>query len=204
MKLLLLDNYDSFVYNLAQALRALGAATSVVRNDAWTLADVIAHAPDAIVISPGPGRPDDARYFGVCDSVIRTLSARVPTLGVCLGHQGIVHAFGGRIVRAAQPMHGKASDIAHDGLDLFASLPQPFAAMRYHSLVAEPASLPACLRITATAADGAIMAVSHHTSPLYGVQFHPESIGTPSGPAVLDNFLRLARARVGARSQPKP
>jgi anthranilate synthase/aminodeoxychorismate synthase-like glutamine amidotransferase len=198
MKVLLLDNYDSFVYNLSQALRALGADTSVVRNDAWTIADVIAHAPDAIVISPGPGRPDDAAYFGVCDSVIRTLSARVPTLGVCLGHQGIVHALGGRIERATQPMHGKASAITHDGRDLFTGLPQPFMAMRYHSLVVDPGQLPACLRVTASAPDGAIMAVSHHTSPLYGVQFHPESIGTPCGPALLENFLRLARAARGA------
>ena len=204
MKLLLLDNYDSFTYNLAQALRALGAHTSVVRNDAWRVDDVIAHAPDAIVISPGPGRPDDPRYFGVCGEVIGRLSGRVPILGVCLGHQGIVHAFGGRIVRAPQPMHGKPSDIAHDGRDLFTGLPQPLCAMRYHSLVADPASMPACLRITATAPDGAIMAVSHRTSALYGVQFHPESIGTPFGPALLANFLRLASAARGATSEPQP
>lgn len=198
MKLLLLDNYDSFTYNLAQALRALGADTRVVRNDAWRIDDVVAHAPDAIVISPGPGRPDDPRYFGVCGEVIRTLHERVPILGVCLGHQGIVHALGGRIVRAAQPMHGKASDIVHDGRDLFTGLPQPLSAMRYHSLVADPASVPACLRITATAPDGAVMAVSHRTSALHGVQFHPESIGTPFGPALLASFLRLASAARGA------
>jgi anthranilate synthase component 2 len=198
MNVLLLDNYDSFVYNLAQALRALGADTSVVRNDAWCIEGVIAHAPDAIVISPGPGRPDDPRYFGVCGDVIRALGERVPILGVCLGHQGIVHALGGQIVRATRPMHGKTSDITHDGRDLFTGLSQPLRVMRYHSLVAEPNSMPACLRISATASDGAIMAVSHHTSPLYGVQFHPESIGTPFGPALLANFLRLARAARGA------
>jgi anthranilate synthase component 2 len=198
MNVLLLDNYDSFVYNLAQALRALGADTNVVRNDVWRIHDVVARAPDAIVISPGPGRADDPRFFGVCGDVIRVLGERVPMLGVCLGHQGIVHVLGGRIVRAPRPMHGKTSDIAHDGRDLFAGLPQPLCAMRYHSLVVEPSSMPACLRISATAPDGAIMAVSHHTSPLYGVQFHPESIGTPFGAALISNFLRLARAARGA------
>mgnify|MGYP003449832175 FL=1 len=194
MKLLLLDNYDSFVYNLSQALRSLGVETRVVRNDAISLAEVCALAPDAIVISPGPGRPDDPRHFGVCADVIRSLGTRVPTLGVCLGHQGIVQVLGGQVVRAPQVMHGKTSVISHDGTGVFEGLPQGFAAMRYHSLVADPTSLPASLRVTARSPDGVIMGVAHERAALHGVQFHPESIGTPRGPQLLDNFLRLARA----------
>lgn len=203
MKLLVLDNYDSFVYNLAQALRSLGAHTHVVRNDAWSLAQVSAFAPDAVVISPGPGRPDDPRYFGVCAQVIRELGPQLPMLGVCLGHQGIVHVLGGRVVRAARVMHGKCSEIVHDGTGVFAGLPQAFSAMRYHSLVAEEASLPACLRVSARTQDGTIMGVSHWSAPLHGVQFHPESIGTPSGRQLLDNFLQVARAR-GVRYKGSP
>lgn len=195
MNLLLLDNYDSFVFNLAQALRSLGARTHVVRNDAISLEQVIARAPDAIVISPGPGRPEDPEYFGVCAAVLRELSERIPVLGVCLGHQGIVHAFGGKVVQAPCVMHGKASAIEHDGTGLFAGVPSPLHAMRYHSLVADPESIPACLRVNARTADGVVMAVEHRTAPLWGVQFHPESIGTPDGPRVLANFLQLARAR---------
>jgi anthranilate synthase component 2 len=193
MKLLVLDNYDSFVYNLAQCLRSLGADTHVVRNDAWTLAELQAFAPDALVISPGPGRPDDPRYFGVCGEVIAELGTTLPMLGVCLGHQGIVHVFGGKVAQAERAMHGKCSQIMHDGSGVFAGLPQAFAGMRYHSLVADPASLPACLRVTARTRDGTIMGVSHRTAPLHGVQFHPESIGTPCGRQLLDNFLQLAR-----------
>jgi anthranilate synthase component II len=192
MKVLLLDNYDSFVFNLAQALRSLGATTVVARNDAVSLSDVRALSPDAVVISPGPGRPEDPRYFGVCHDVLRAL--HLPLLGVCLGHQGIVHGFGGRIVNAPQVKHGKASLIEHDGSALFAGISSPFEAMRYHSLVAEPASMPACLRVTARTADGVVMAVQHERAPIYGVQFHPESIGTPSGPRLLANFLELASA----------
>jgi anthranilate synthase component 2 len=192
MKLLLLDNYDSFVYNLAQALRSLGAQTHVFRNDAITLDQACALRPDAIVISPGPGSPADPRHFGVCGEVIRSLGMRVPLLGVCLGHQGIVHAFGGRVIRA-EAVHGKTSPIAHDGTGVFQGLPQGFAAMRYHSLVADPGSLPACLRVSARGPDGVIMGVAHTHAPLHGVQFHPESIGTPHGPPLLANFLRLAR-----------
>jgi anthranilate synthase component 2 len=194
MKLLLLDNYDSFVYNLAQALRSLGAETQVVRNDAITLAQVYALAVDAIVISPGPGRPEEPRHFGVCGAVIAALGTRVPMLGVCLGHQGIVHMLGGRVMRAPQVMHGKTSVIEHDGTGVFQGLPQGFEAMRYHSLVADPTSLPSCLRITARSPDRAIMGVAHRHAALHGVQFHPESIGTPHGPQLLDNFLRLTRA----------
>jgi anthranilate synthase component 2 len=198
MKVLVLDNYDSFVYNLSQCLRSLGAEACVVRNDAWTLAQVQAFAPDAVVISPGPGRPDDPRYFGVCAQVIAELGASLPMLGVCLGHQGLVHVLGGRVVQAERVMHGKCSEIVHDGSGVFAGLPQVFVAMRYHSLVADPASLPATLRVTARTREGTIMGVSHRTAPLHGVQFHPESIGTPCGRQLLDNFLQLARAtRVG-------
>jgi anthranilate synthase/aminodeoxychorismate synthase-like glutamine amidotransferase len=195
MRVLVLDNYDSFVYNLVQALRSLGATTLVVRNDAWSLAQVQACAADAIVISPGPGTPEDPRYFGVCSRVIRELGPCVPILGVCLGHQGIAHVSGGRIVRAPQVMHGRASAIQHDASGLFSGLPQAFLAMRYHSLVVDPEHLPSALRITALASDGTIMAIEHRSAPLYGVQFHPESIGTPLGPRLLDNFLGLARER---------
>jgi anthranilate synthase/aminodeoxychorismate synthase-like glutamine amidotransferase len=192
MKLLVLDNYDSFVYNLAQALRSLGAQLQVVRNDAWTLADVRAFAADAIVISPGPGRPEDPSYFGICGQVVRELGRELPMLGVCLGHQGMVHALGGRVVRAAQVMHGKCSPIYHHGQGLLAGLPQGFMAMRYHSLVVAR-ELPECFTVSAWTSDDTIMAVSHRDAPMHGVQFHPESIGTPLGSRVLDNFLRLAR-----------
>jgi anthranilate synthase component 2 len=194
MNVLILDNYDSFVFNLAQALRSLGATIRVVRNDAITLEQVIQLAPDAIVISPGPGRPEDPAYFGVCAAVLRELTGRIPVLGVCLGHQGIVHSFGGRITNAPCVMHGKASPVEHDGTGLFAGLDSPLTAMRYHSLVAAPESVPAILRVTARSADGVVMAVEHRSAALFGVQFHPESIGTPEGPRVLANFLALARA----------
>lgn len=200
MNVLILDNYDSFVFNLAQALRSLGANTQVKRNDALTLHDVIRLAPDAIVISPGPGRPESPQYFGVCSDVLRELVGHVPLLGVCLGHQGIVHTLGGCIVNAPSVMHGKASMIEHDGTGLFTGIASPFAAMRYHSLVADPELLPECLRVNARTADGVVMAVEHLSAPVYGVQFHPESIGTPEGPRLLANFLALAR---GARAQRK-
>jgi anthranilate synthase/aminodeoxychorismate synthase-like glutamine amidotransferase len=202
MRVLVLDNYDSFVYNLSQALRSLGAEVCVVRNDAWTLAEVSAHAPDALLISPGPGRPDVGTHFGICTQVIHALGDRLPMLGVCLGHQGIVHAFGGRIVRANQVMHGKCSEIIHDGQGLFSGIPDRFDAMRYHSLVADPAHLPDCLAVQARTSDGTIMAVSHRGRPLYGVQFHPESIGTPQGARVLANFLRLAGEFHGRATAP--
>jgi anthranilate synthase/aminodeoxychorismate synthase-like glutamine amidotransferase len=193
MNVLVLDNYDSFVFNLAQALRSLGAHTQVERNDAITLEQVSARAPDAIVISPGPGRPEDPEYFGVCSAVLRELTS-TPVLGVCLGHQGIVHAYGGKIVNARNVMHGKASLIEHDGTGLFAGLERPFAAMRYHSLVADPGTIPEALRVTARTQDGVVMAVEHRSAPVFGVQFHPESVGTPDGPRILANFLALARA----------
>jgi anthranilate synthase component 2 len=194
MKLLILDNYDSFVFNLVQGLRALGATTRVERNDAIDLPEVVRFAPDAIVISPGPGRPEEPSYFGVCGAVIRELSGRTPILGVCLGHQGIVHELGGQVVRAPVVMHGKTSAIHHAGTGLFAGVPSPCEVMRYHSLIADATRVPECLRVTARTADGIVMAVEHRDVPLYGVQFHPESIGTPMGPRMLENFLRLARA----------
>lgn len=201
MNVLILDNYDSFVFNLAQALRSLGATTVVKRNDALTLHEVIRLAPDAIVISPGPGRPETPRYFGVCSDVLRELVGHVPLLGVCLGHQGIVHTLGGRIVNAPSVMHGKTSLIEHDGTGLFSGIAKPFEAMRYHSLVADPELLPECLRVNARTADGVVMAVEHRTAPVYGVQFHPESIGTPEGPRVLANFLALARDACAQRKR---
>ena len=189
MKTLILDNYDSFTYNLFQHLSELNADPVVVRNDAIDVAGILALGVDRVVISPGPGSPDDPAYFGVCTRVILELGDRIPILGVCLGHQGIIHAFGGRVVRAAKPMHGKTSAIHHTGEGVFRSLPRPFEAMRYHSLVGEAASLPACLLVTARTADGTVMGVQHRDRPIHGVQFHPESIGTPHGKTLLNNFL---------------
>lgn len=200
MNVLVLDNYDSFVFNLVQALRSLGAVTRVARNDAISLEQVVGLAPDAIVISPGPGRPEDPRYFGVCEAVLRELYERTPVLGVCLGHQGIVHTLGGRIVNAPRLMHGKVSPVEHDGTGLFVGLTQPIEAMRYHSLVADPTAMPACLRVNAWTSDGVVMAVEHRSAPMFGVQFHPESIGTPDGRQILANFLALATA-AGCRAR---
>jgi anthranilate synthase/aminodeoxychorismate synthase-like glutamine amidotransferase len=192
--LLVLDNYDSFTYNLVQELGELGADPVVHRNDALDLAGVRALEPAAIVISPGPGRPEDA---GICLQVIEALAGQVPILGVCLGHQCLAQAFGGEVVRAAEVVHGKTSAIHHDGTGVLAGLPDPFTATRYHSLVVEPGTLPPALRVTATTADGVIMAIEHRQFPLYGVQFHPESVLSPEGPALLANFLRLAGLPVG-------
>ena len=193
MKTVIIDNYDSFTYNLYQYLGELDERPIVFRNDAVTLEEVRKLNPERIVISPGPGNPEDPAYFGVCRQVILELGKTIPTLGVCLGHQGICSAFGGRIVRAPEVMHGKTSPISHDNSDLFTGLPEPFEAMRYHSLVAEPASLPACLKVTARSLDGIIMGVQHAEYPIYGVQFHPESIGTPGGRRLIENFIFLGR-----------
>jgi anthranilate synthase component 2 len=193
MKILLLDNYDSFTYNLFQYLGELDEPPLVFRNDRITLTAIRELAPDRIVISPGPGNPENDNYFGVCKSVILELGPRIPVLGVCLGHQGIIHAFGGKIIRAAQPMHGKTSSILHDQKGLFRGLPSPFEAMRYHSLVGDPALLPSCLQATAWTEDGVLMAVRHRSYPIYGVQFHPESIGTGEGKRLLANFLTFSR-----------
>ena len=191
MNVLLLDNYDSFTHNLYQRIGELGAAVEVVRNDAIDVAGVEAMAPDRIVISPGPGRPARARDFGICADVIASFSGRVPLLGICLGHQGIVHGLGGRVVSAPEIVHGKASPIQHDGVGLFGGLAQDIEVMRYHSLMAERQSLPASLQISAQTADGLVMAVRHRKWPLFGLQFHPESIGTPDGSRLLGNFLTM-------------
>lgn len=192
--LLVLDNYDSFTWNLVQYFGELGANPEVVRNDQLTPADAIARGPAAIVISPGPCTPSEA---GISVPLIRAAAAAgVPLLGVCLGHQAIGEAFGGRVVRADRLMHGKTSEVSHDGTDLFAGLPQPMTVMRYHSLVIEPESAPAELAVTAWTTDrgpGAeIMAVRHCDLPVWGVQFHPESVATPTGKAMLANFLGMA------------
>jgi anthranilate synthase/aminodeoxychorismate synthase-like glutamine amidotransferase len=187
--LLLIDNYDSFTYNLYQYLGELGAETRVVRNDELTVAEALALRPSSVVISPGPGNPDEA---GISLELIRALPSEVPLLGVCLGHQALGQAFGGRIVRAPRLMHGKTSEIHHDGRSIFAGLPQPFTATRYHSLVIAEDSVPQCLEVSARTSDGVIMAVRHRQLPHEGVQFHPESILTSSGKDLLRNFLRQA------------
>ncbi len=189
MRTLIIDNYDSFTWNLVQLFGSLGANPVVVRNDAISLRDVRTLAPTHIVLSPGPGDPMDFARIGVCRDILSE-DLTVPILGVCLGHQAIVCAEGGRVVRASLPVHGKTSLIEHDGDSLFEGLPSPFEAMRYHSLVADPATLPATLRVMAQTADGIIMAVKHTERPLFGLQFHPESIGTPLGSALCQQFLR--------------
>jgi anthranilate synthase/aminodeoxychorismate synthase-like glutamine amidotransferase len=195
-RLLMIDNYDSFTYNLVQYLGELGAEIEVVRNDAETVEVLLARAGDGLVISPGPGTPSEA---GVSvEAIPRFARAGLPVLGVCLGHQSIGQAFGGRIVRARSIMHGKISQIEHDGRGLFRGLPQPFEATRYHSLVIEESSMPACLEISARTADGEIMGVRHRELPIEGVQFHPESIMTGHGKAMLGNFLGLCRQRASA------
>jgi anthranilate synthase/aminodeoxychorismate synthase-like glutamine amidotransferase len=191
-KTLIIDNYDSFTYNLYQYIGELGGNPVVKRNDAVTVAGIRELAPTHIIISPGPGDPADPAYFGVNREVILELSKSIPTLGVCLGHQGICFVLGGRVVRAEEIMHGKTSEITHDGTGLFAGIASPMTVMRYHSLITEKASIPAELRITALEKKSDIvMAVAHKTRPLYGVQFHPESIGTPAGKKLLSNFLNL-------------
>ncbi len=193
MKILILDNYDSFVYNLYQRLGELGADPVVVRNDAITLQGIQDLAPDAVVLSPGPGHPGNARDFGVCADVLREISPTTPTLGVCLGHQGIGEVFGGKVAHAARLLHGKTSRIRHDGRTIFEGIPNPFCGGRYHSLAIDAASVPAELEVSATADDGEIMGVRHRRHPIEGVQFHPESILTPDGPAILRNFLKLVK-----------
>jgi len=194
MRLLLVDNYDSFTYNLYQYLGELGAETRVVRNDEITVERALATGTDAIVISPGPGTPDQS---GITLELIRRAAGRFPLLGVCLGHQALGQAFGGRVVRAATLMHGKTSEVRHDGRTLFAGLPDPFTATRYHSLVVAPDSVPECLEVSAWTDEGTVMGLRHRELPLEGVQFHPESILTSSGKDLLRNFLRLAAGRAG-------
>ena len=192
MRLLMIDNYDSFTFNLVQYLQALGAEVRVERNDALTVDEIERLAPQRIVISPGPCTPNEA---GVSLEEIQKLSGRVPIFGVCLGHQSIGQAFGGKVVRAKELMHGKTSQIYHKGVGIFADLPSPLIATRYHSLVVEPESLPQCLIVTANTRDSEIMGIQHKTLPVYGVQFHPESFLTVSGRPMLQNFLNLIAER---------
>ena len=189
--ILLLDNYDSFVYNLSRYVRELGEEPVVVRNDAISLAEIEALAPTHLIVSPGPCSPAEA---GISVRAIRRFGPTIPILGVCLGHQAIGTAYGAEIVRARRPMHGKTSRIHHDGDGLFAGVPSPFTATRYHSLVIAPDSLPAALRVTATSEDGEIMAVAHREHPVAGVQFHPESALTEHGYWLIDRFLHGERA----------
>jgi anthranilate synthase/aminodeoxychorismate synthase-like glutamine amidotransferase len=193
--ILLLDNYDSFVYNLARYVRELGETPVVYRHDAVSVDDVAAMAPSHIIISPGPCSPTEA---GISTDVVRRLGGSIPILGVCLGHQCIGAAYGGEIVRAGRPMHGKTSLIHHHGAGLFHGLPTPFRATRYHSLVIAPASVPVSLEVTATSEDGEIMAVQHTRHPVYGVQFHPESVLTEHGYRLVDHFLH------GVPEAPRP
>jgi len=188
--ILLIDNYDSFTFNLVHFLGDLGVRCTVRRNDGISVADALALAPEAIVLSPGPCTPDEA---GVCLDLITAAAGRVPILGVCLGHQAIGRVFGGQVVRADRPMHGKLSAIRHDGTDVFTGLPSPFQATRYHSLAVEPSTLPEVLVPTAWTEGGTIMGLCHRTLPVFGVQFHPESIASEHGHEILANFLALAR-----------
>jgi anthranilate synthase component 2 len=194
MKILVIDNYDSFVYNLAQLLGELKTEPAVLRNDKITLEDVVKMDPDAIVISPGPGHPADRKYFGVCTDVISELGHRIPILGVCLGHQGIVHAFGGKVVNAKKIRHGKTSMVKYTTDRLFEDVANPFKATRYHSLVADRNTVPSCLEVTATALDdGEIMGIRHRHYLMEGVQFHPESVLTGEGRRMLLNFISMVK-----------
>ncbi len=189
--ILLIDNYDSFTFNLVHYLGGLGAKVTVHRNDKITVADAIASAPDAIVLSPGPCTPNEA---GICLELIEKASAKIPIFGVCLGLQSIGQAFGGKIVRAPVPVHGKLSEIQHDGRGVFRGINGPFKATRYHSLVVEAATMPATLSVTARTDDGLVMGAQHKTLPVHGVQFHPESIASEHGHLILKNFLDIAAA----------
>jgi anthranilate synthase/aminodeoxychorismate synthase-like glutamine amidotransferase len=190
---LVIDSYDSFVYNLVQYLGELGAEPSVVRNDELTVDQALALQPDAVLLSPGPGRPEDAGI--ICAAIPAFAERGVPVLGVCLGHQAIGHVYGASVVRAPQLMHGKTSSIVHHGVGVFAGLPNPLVATRYHSLVIDPATMPDCLEVTASTDDGIIMGVRHRSLPVEGVQFHPESILTVAGHDLLANFLSAVTAR---------
>lgn len=189
--ILMIDNYDSFTYNLVQAFRGLGADMQVVRNDAIDVDGIRALAPSAIVLSPGPGNPDSA---GVTLAAVKAFAGKLPMLGVCLGHQSIAQAFGGKIVHAKRLMHGKTSRIHHDGRGIFSGLPQEFAAMRYHSLAVDRETLPECLEVSAESEDGEIMGLRHRSMPIESVQYHPESIGTPEGERQMRNFIEMAKA----------
>jgi anthranilate synthase component 2 len=190
MRVLVIDNYDSFVYNLVQYVGELGAEPIVYRNDEITLRKAMKLKPNRIIISPGPGTSEDIRYFGVCSEILQNMSREISTLGVCLGHQGIISTFGGKIIRAKILMHGKTSPVKHDGKGIFKGLQNPFEATRYHSLVGDRETLPQCLTITSESIDDAeIMGVRHIEYPMEGVQFHPESILTTVGKRIMKNFL---------------
>jgi anthranilate synthase/aminodeoxychorismate synthase-like glutamine amidotransferase len=186
-KILLIDNYDSFTYNLVQAFLVLGAEVDVYRNDAISVQQALQQDHTHLVISPGPGTPRDA---GISMRMIEAFAGRIPIFGVCLGHQSLVEVFGGKVVRASRLMHGKVSAVAHDGKGLYAGMRQDFEAGRYHSLIAEPDSIPAVLEVTSRTAQGEIMGVRHRTLSIEGVQFHPESVLTPDGPILMGNFLK--------------
>lgn len=190
MKVLVIDNYDSFVYNLVQYIGELGAEPIVYRNDQINLEQAMRLDPQRIVISPGPGTPEDPHYFGVCSAILQKMSCKIPTLGVCLGSQGIVSVFGGKVVRANRLMHGKTSIIKHDGKGVFEGVKNPFTGTRYHSLVGEKSSIPSCIEVSAESSDdGEVMGVRHRTYPITGLQFHPESILCEDGKKIIKNFL---------------
>jgi len=189
---LLIDNYDSFTFNIVQALGVLGAEVQVVRNDKITVEAALGRQPESLIISPGPGTPDGA---GLSMELIRAFAGRVPILGVCLGHQSIVQAFGGKIVRSERPMHGKTSRVYHDGGTIYAGISNPFQATRYHSLIAIESALPDELKVSSYTSEGEIMGVRHRDLPIEGLQFHPESILSPEGPALLANYLRLSSSK---------
>ncbi|MGH9922615.1 MAG: anthranilate synthase component II [Nitrososphaerales archaeon] len=194
MKILIIDNYDSFTYNLAQLLGELKTEPIVVRNDKITIEEIVKMDPDAIVISPGPGHPANKRDFGVCADVITKLGPNIPILGVCLGHQGIVHVFGGKVVHAKKLRHGKTSEIEHGNKSVFEGVRNPFKATRYHSLVAQQDSIPDCLEVTARSLDdGEIMGIRHKEHLIMGVQFHPESVLTDDGKKIMLNFLKTVK-----------
>ena len=194
MKFLIIDNYDSFVYNLAQYLGELGVDCDVIRNDKITINEIKQKNYDGIVISPGPGTPDDKKYFGVCSDVIKDLGRSTPILGVCLGHQGIISSFGGKVTNAGCVRHGKTSPVKHNNSELFKGVKNPFRATRYHSLVGDKTIIPEILEVTATAEDdGEVMAIRHKEYLIEGVQFHPESIMTEDGKKILANFIRQVK-----------
>ncbi len=196
MKFLIIDNYDSFVYNLAQYLGELGVSCDVIRNDKITINEIKQKKYDAIIISPGPGTPDDKKYFGVCSDVIKDMGSKTPILGVCLGHQGIISAFGGKVTNAGCVRHGKTSPVRHSNSELFKGVKNPFRATRYHSLVGDKTIIPKILEVTATAEDdGEVMAIRHKEYLIEGVQFHPESIMTEDGKKILANFIRQVKER---------
>jgi len=196
MRFLIIDNYDSFVYNIAQYLGELGVESDVVRNDKIALEDIRSKNYDAIIISPGPGTPEDKKYFGVCSDVIKEMGPSKPILGVCLGHQGIIRAFGGKVINAGCVRHGKTSPVRHKCTKLFEGVRNPFMATRYHSLVGDRTVIPDSLEVTASASDdGEVMAIRHREYLIEGVQFHPESIMTEDGRRILSNFIEQVKKR---------